>query len=120
MQITNYLIILNTYMIHEKTFTVYADRLVKLVIKTSEQIPDAALQIELDVLIRETNEQQFRSPIGATYPKYWKLKRLDAGQAALLQIKYSGISRKQIRSAISELCDVHRYPMKRNLNKLTV
>ena len=92
-------------MTHEKTFILFANRLVKLIIKTSRQFP-ASARVELDVLIREANEQQFRVPIGTTHPQYWKLRKLDAEQAALLQIKYSGITRKQIQSAIKELHDV--------------
>ena len=65
-------------MVHEKIFTLYANRLVKLIIKTSRESATPALKVEPDVLIREANEQEFRAPIGTTHPKYWKLTGLDA------------------------------------------
>lgn len=58
--------------------------------------------IDYDFLIREKHDTDFRAPIGPNHPQYWKLKKSDAEKAQLLQLEYSGISRKQIKEATRE------------------
>lgn len=65
------------------------------------------VSIVVNVLIRDPKEEAFRSPIGPTHPKYWKLKSLDPEKARQLQIQYSGVHRKHIRKAIREFDKLH-------------
>ena len=57
-------------MTHEKIFTLNADRIVKLIIKTGRQVPASAMKVKLNVLIQAANEQQFRVPISTTHPEF--------------------------------------------------
>ena len=58
--------------------------------------------IEYDFLIRYKHDTDFREPIGPNHPQYWKLKKSTPERAQLLQLEYSGISRKQIREVTRE------------------
>lgn len=86
-------------MTHEKTFTLDTGRSVKLITKTDVKCQGGT---DIEVLIKEPKEENYRLPIGKTHPKYWKLKGLDARKTRMLQMRYSGISDKQIRKAIKE------------------
>lgn len=57
---------------------------------------------EMDVLIKEPKEQYYHPPIGLAHPKYWKLKQMDEQKAKLMQIRYSGLTSKQLRQIIQE------------------
>ena len=87
-------------MTHEKTFTLETGRSVKVLARAVDQ---SKVHTEIEVLIKEPREENYRLPIGRTHPKYWKLKGLDSQKTRVLQIKYSGISDKQIRKTIKEL-----------------
>ncbi|KAA6436980.1 hypothetical protein FEM33_19860 [Dyadobacter flavalbus] len=87
-------------MIHEKIFNLKTGRSVKVIIHDVKQTEISELNI--DVLIKEPNEPEFRRPIHHSHPQYWKLRRLDREHASKLQILYSGIKKKHIKSAINE------------------
>lgn len=89
-------------MIHEKTFTLETGRSVKVIAKAQDIAGQAKVKPEIEVLIKEPRDENFRPPIGITHPKYWKLKKLDLQQSKILQIQYSGITDKQLRKAIRE------------------
>ena len=89
-------------MVHEKTFTLETGRSVKVIAKSEFPAEQAKAVPEIEVLIKESKEQDFHPPIGITHPKYWKLKKLDSQQSKRLQIQYSGITEKQLRKTISE------------------
>ncbi|MGX5854709.1 hypothetical protein ACWKW6_13745 [Dyadobacter jiangsuensis] len=65
------------------------------------------VSIQVDVLIKDPRDEEFRPPIGLTHPKYWKLKNLEPEKASALQIQYSGVHRKQIRKTIREFDKLH-------------
>ncbi|WP_221392767.1 hypothetical protein [Dyadobacter sp. NIV53] len=90
-------------MLHEKIFILETRRTVKLIVSRERTQDHSDTKTKIEVLIREANEQDFRLPIGISHPQYWKLKRLDSEQAAMLQLSYSGITERQIRSAIKEM-----------------
>ncbi|TLU88695.1 hypothetical protein [Dyadobacter sediminis] len=56
----------------EKTLVLQSGRSVR--ITRCEYLVEAG-KSELDVLIKEPNEETFRPLIGLTHPKYWKLKK---------------------------------------------
>lgn len=58
--------------------------------------------IDYEFLIREKHDTGFREPIGPNHPQYWKLKKSTPERSQLLQLEYSGISRKQIKEATRE------------------
>lgn len=84
----------------EKIFTLKTGRSVKVIIHEIKKTGDSELNI--GVLIKEPNEPEFRLPINDRHPQYWKLQRLDRQHASKLQITYSGIKKKHIKSAINE------------------
>ena len=87
-------------MTHEKIFTLKTGRSVKVIIHEIKRMEDS--EINIDVLIKEPKEPEFRLPINDSHPKYWKLKRLNEQLASKLQMQYSGIKKKQIKSAVNE------------------
>jgi hypothetical protein len=89
-------------MTQEKTFTLRTGRSVKVIGKSRINQHQVQIDTEIEVLIKEPKEDDFRPPIGSTHPKYWKLKKLDSEKTRELQIEYSGISAKQIRKALNE------------------
>lgn len=89
-------------MTHEKVFNLETGRAVKVMVEGVLASDLSKVSIQVDVLIKEPKDEDFRAPIGPTHPKYWKLKSLDAEKAGLLQIQYSGVARKQIRKTIRE------------------
>lgn len=58
---------------------------------------------ELDVSIKEPRDEFFHAPIELTHPKYWKLKTLDPSRQRILQLKYSGLNKKEIGIALTDL-----------------
>lgn len=92
-------------MTHEKTLTLRTGRSVKVITQSTSLIDPQ--DIEIDVLIKEPSEANYRPPIGLTHPKYWKLKQMDAQKSRKLQIKYSGLTEKQVRIAIKEFRQKH-------------
>lgn len=87
-------------MTHEKIFTLKTGRSVKVIIHEKEKMD--ASELNIDVLIKEPKEPEFRLPINDSHPKFWKLKRLNQQHASKLQLLYSGIKKKQIKSAMNE------------------
>ena len=89
-------------MIHEKTFNLAVDREAKIVVKGNASNNSRQVNIDFEFLIKEKHDKTFRSPIGIDHPKYWKLQRLSPEKSQLLQLVYSGISRKHLDEAIKE------------------
>lgn len=89
-------------MIHEKTFSLAADREAKIILKGNAEDHAGQVNIDFEFLIKEKHDKSFRLPIGIDHPKYWKLKRLTPEKSQLLQLVYSGISRKHLDEAIRE------------------
>ena len=88
-------------MILEKAFYVGGGRAVKIIVQGGFTRNQNEMSIDFELLIKEKNDIDFRQPIGEYHPKYWKLKNSDSGRSQLLQLQYSGISRKQLTEAIS-------------------
>lgn len=91
-------------MAHIKIITLQTGRTVKLTFDDTLrwEEDDQKIEGQIQVTIRERNEEKFHPPIGMNHPRYWKLKRSGAEHAARLQLAYSGLSSKQISSAIKE------------------
>lgn len=84
----------------EKAFYVSGDRVAKIVVHGRLSRNGREMTIDFDFFIKEKNDIDFRPPIGENHPQYWKLKNSDSNRSQLLQLEYSGISRKQLREAI--------------------
>ncbi|MCF0049110.1 hypothetical protein MUK70_04545 [Dyadobacter chenwenxiniae] len=87
-------------MTHEKTLILQTGRCVKVISQWKNPMNPG--EIEIDVLIKDPSETHYRPPIGLTHPKYWKLKRMGAEKSKQLQIQYSGLTEKQLRSVVKE------------------
>ena len=89
-------------MIHEITFNLATDREAKIIVEGN--FPNSSNQITMNFqfLIKDKNDTYFRAPIGIYHPQYWKLKKLTPEKSQMLQLEYSGISRKQLNVAIRE------------------
>ena len=88
-----------------KRFKVYkhpGGRLIQVIIQGNLSVDLSQVSIDIDVLIKDPYDQDFHEVITESHPKYWKLKRLNEKQIRAMQIKYSGISDKQIRLAVKE------------------
>lgn len=94
-------------MTHEKVFILETGRAVKVSVEGVLAEDLSKVSIQVDVLIKDPKDEEFRPPIGLTHPKYWKLKGLDPEKASALQIQYSGVHRKQIRKTIREFDKLH-------------
>lgn len=57
----------------------------------------------LDVSVKEPRDDFFHAPIGLAHPKYWKLKTLDPSRQRILQLKYSGLNKKEIGIALADI-----------------
>lgn len=88
-------------MVLEKAFYVGGDRIAKITVRGKFTAGRDEIVLEFEFLIKEKNDTDFRQPIGENHPQYWKLKKSSSGRSQLLQLEYSGISRKQLREAIS-------------------
>lgn len=89
-------------MIHEKIFSLAVDREAKIIVKGTMSNLSRQVTIDYEFLIKDKNDRYFRSPIGINHPQYWKLKKLTPEKSQLLQLEYSGLSRKQLNVAIKE------------------
>ncbi|WP_221392958.1 hypothetical protein [Dyadobacter sp. NIV53] len=87
-------------MILERVFYVGGGRVVKIIVRGRFTRNRSEMTIDFELLIKETNDIDFRQPIGENHPKYWKFKNSDFGRSQLLQLQYSGISKKQLKEAI--------------------
>ena len=88
-----------------KRFKVYKHpngRLIQVIIQGDLSEDFTKVYVDIDVLIKDSHDEDFHKVIGESHPKYWKLKRLEPQQVKDMQIKYSGISAKQIRLAVKE------------------
>ena len=89
-------------MIHEKTFILAVDREAKIVMKGNAGKNNRQVTIDFEFLIKEKHDKFFRAPIGLNHPKYWKLQRLTPEKSQLMQLVYSGISKKHLDEAVKE------------------
>jgi hypothetical protein len=89
-------------MIHEKIFILAVDREAKIIVKGNVANNSKQINIDFEFLIKEKHDKYFRSPIGVNHPKYWKLRSLTPEKAQLMQLVYSGVSKKQLDTAIKE------------------
>ena len=89
-------------MTHEKVFTLKNRREVKVIFEATYHPTTQKLKTEYEILIREPGEKSFRTPIGISHPKYWKLQTVTKEQGRELILLYSGISRKQVQLAENE------------------
>jgi len=89
-------------MIHEKIVSLSTDREAKIIIKGNVLNNNSHVTLDFEFLIKDKNDRYFRSPIGINHPQYWKLKRATPEKSQLLELEYSGISRKQLNMAIRE------------------
>ncbi|REA60836.1 hypothetical protein DSL64_13075 [Dyadobacter luteus] len=86
----------------EKTFLLPTGRTVKIIAEPTAKNEIPFNKEDFDILIKEPKEEEFHPPIGETHPKYWKLKKLNPREVKLIEIKYSGLSEKQIRNTLKE------------------
>jgi len=84
-------------MTHEKIFTLKNRREVKVTFTASYLSNTQEPITDFEILIREPGEKDFRNPIGASHPKYWKLQTVSQEHGRELTLLYSGISQKQLR-----------------------
>lgn len=91
-------------MYYERNITLKTGRDVKLIVPqlTQTNIDPAT---DAQVLIKDPGETKFHPPIELSHPKYWKLKNLDTEGARALQLKYSGVTDKEIRKTRKEILD---------------
>ncbi|WP_353720484.1 hypothetical protein [Dyadobacter sp. 676] len=94
-------------MTHEKIFVLETGRAVKVMVEGVLADDLSKVSIQVDVLIKDPKDEEFKPPIGLAHPKYWKLKSLDPAKARELQIQYSGAHRKHIRKTIREFDKLH-------------
>jgi len=87
---------------HEKVFVLEMGRLAKVITRGKLAADLSKVTIETEVLIKDTKDEDFHPPIQLSHPKYWKLKRLTAEQARILQFQYSGLTDKHLRKSIKE------------------
>ncbi|MCE7043256.1 hypothetical protein [Dyadobacter sp. CY312] len=88
-------------MIHEKLFNLTTDREAKVIVK-GNVINGGQVIIDFEFLIKDKNDRYFHPPIGINHPQYWKLKRFSHAKGLLLQMKYSGLSKKQVNASLRE------------------
>ena len=89
-------------MLLEKTFHLSVGREAKIIVRGQLARNRNEITIDYEFLIREKHDTDFREPIGPNHPQYWKLKKSTQERSQLLQLEYSGISRKQIREVTRE------------------
>ncbi|MCF2447756.1 hypothetical protein L0657_27625 [Dyadobacter sp. CY345] len=89
-------------MTHEKTFSLAVDREAKIVIKGTAVKNNRQVSIDFEFLIKEKHDKFFRAPIGLNHPKYWKLQSLTPEKSQLLQLVYSGLSKKHLDESVKE------------------
>ena len=86
----------------EKIYALAAGREAKVIVSEEYSNNYSKNGVRIDVLIKDSRENDFHLPITPTHPQFWKLKRLDPNQCRLLQFQYSGVTEKQIRKAVKE------------------
>ena len=89
-------------MVYEKIFNLAVDREAKVILRGGMPNMSGQITVDFEFLIKEKNDRYFRAPIGVNHPQYWKLKRLSPERAQLLQLEYSGLSKKQLNISIKE------------------
>ncbi|WP_221391471.1 hypothetical protein [Dyadobacter sp. NIV53] len=89
-------------MIHEKIFRHAVGRLAKIIVKGEKARFSNDIILELEFLVKDTQDLNFHAPIGINHPQYWKLKKYTAERAQYLQLEYSGISRKELLETVKE------------------
>jgi len=89
-------------MIYEKIFKLAVSREAKVIVKGNRFKNSKEVTIELEYLIRDKFDSHFHPPIFASHPQCWKLKKYSPERAQLLQLQYSGVSRRQVLEVISE------------------
>ncbi|MBE9463911.1 hypothetical protein ACFP1I_08050 [Dyadobacter subterraneus] len=89
-------------MIYEKRFILTVGREAKIILKGDIEKDSTDVLIDFEFLIKDSHENDFHDPITSNHPQYWKLKKSTPQKAQLLQMEYSGVSRKQLHSAINE------------------
>lgn len=87
---------------HEVIFTQPTGRQILVIIRGRWKRNHSGLNTEVRVLIREAKEEHFHVVIGPSHPKHWKIQSMSAEKVNTMQIRYSGISAKQIRKARAE------------------
>ena len=93
-------------MVHEKIFNLAVDREAKIIVQGNIPASSKQVNIDFEFLIKDKNDRYFRAPIGIYHPQYWKLKKLTPEKSQMLQLEYSGLSRKQLNIAIKEFKQV--------------
>lgn len=86
----------------EKKLRLAASRDAKIIISGRPQRDSNIVIMDLHFLIKESADGHFRDPIGENHPQFWKLKKSSPEKALLLQLVYSGISRRELRAAVTE------------------
>ena len=87
---------------NEKVFVLEMGRLAKVITRGKLAEDFSKVIIETEVLIKDAKDEDFHPPIQLSHPKYWKLKKLSAEQARILQFKYSGLTEKHLKKSIKE------------------
>ena len=89
-------------MTHEKIFSLSIGREAKIIVKGQPFKTNKEVLLELEFLIKDTSDRNFRLPIGTDHPQYWKLKKYTAEKCQYLQLEYSGISKREVMEAVKE------------------
>ena len=86
----------------KKMFLLRSGRIVS--VTSSLRVQAASLTAaQLEVSVKEPQEDSFHAPIQTAHPKYCKLKTLDEDRQRILQLKYSGLNKKEIDLALEGL-----------------
>jgi len=86
----------------KKMFLLRNGRIVS--VTSSPEVPPGLLTAaELDVSVKEPQDDSFHAPIEKAHPKYGKLTTLDEGRQRILQLKHSGLNKKEIDLALEGL-----------------
>ncbi len=92
-------------MVHEKIFTVGADKQVKMIVRGYYS---HLMKIEpfVEVWIREAGETNFYSPTELNLPKYGRVERPDEQQVRDQVVRVSGISDQQFNQVVKEFKEI--------------
>lgn len=89
-------------MLKEKLLTLKTGRCIKLIARRLTSA-DMASSIEVEILMKDPNESNFRPLIGCNHPIYQRLTSVSNFQRKLLELQYSGITKPDIQKVITEL-----------------
>ena len=89
-------------MYYEKIYHLTVSRQAKIIIRGTVLKKSNEVFITFEFLVKDSGENTFHAAIGQDHPKYWKLQGMSPEKAQLLQMEYSGISRKQLYAAMKE------------------